>query len=73
MYKLKNDDYDKLKNLFDILPRGDEFKKLSIEEQDTIISAEVVMIKLIKQKKETNKKVAEYIADKRKIDKNYAR
>lgn len=73
MYKLKNDDYDKLKNLFDVLPRGDEFKKLSIEEQNTIISAEEVMIRLIKQKRDTNRKIADYIADKRKVDKNYAR
>lgn len=73
MYKLSNEQFDKLKKAVELLPYGEGFRALTENEQNVIVSAEAVLLDLIRQKKEENKKIAEYIAERRKTDKNYAR
>ena len=68
-----NSDFEAIKKALELLPHGVELKALSDDEQKTIINADAIMIKLYKKKKAGNKRTAEYIAEKRKTDKNYAR
>lgn len=70
---ITNKQYEALKAAIYLLPSGDAFTALPKEEQDTIVAAQVVLINLYRKKKASNKKTAEYIANKRKTDKNYAR
>ena len=70
---ITNSDYEALKKAVEMLPHGEAFKMLSVEAQQTIINADTVLIKLLKKKKNDNKRVAAYIAEKRKTNKNYAR
>lgn len=49
------------------------YDTLSDDDREKVISADCVLMKLIKQRKESNSKIAQYIAEKRKINKNYAR
>lgn len=46
---------------------------LSVEDKTTIDDADAVICELIEKKKKDNKRISRYIADKRKINKNYAR
>jgi len=70
---ITNKQYEALKAAIYLLPFGDAFTALPKEEQDTIVAAQVVLIDLYRKKKVSNKKTADYIANKRKTDKNYAR
>jgi hypothetical protein len=70
---ITNKQYEALKAAIYLLPSGDAFTALPKEEQDTIVAAQVVLIDLYRKKKASNKKTADYIANKRKTDKNYAR
>lgn len=70
---LTNEEFNAIKKALELLPHGNAFVGLSEEKQDIIINADRIMLNLLKKKKANNKKVAEYIADKRKSDKNYAR
>ena len=70
---ITNKQYEALKAAIYLLPSGDAFTALHKEEQDTIVAAQVVLIDLYRKKKASNKKTADYIANKRKTDKNYAR
>lgn len=70
---LTNEEFDAIKKALELLPYGNAFAVLKEEAQDIITSADAVMVGLLKKKKTNNKKVAEYIADKRKSNKNYAR
>lgn len=70
---LTNEEFDAIKKALELLPHGKAFAILKEEAQDIITSADAVMVGLLKKKKTNNKKVAEYIADKRKSNKNYAR
>ena len=73
MYFIKEADFEKLEKALSLLPSGEQFKELSKEDQDIIVNAEVVMVQLIKDKKKKNSKIAKYVAEKRKVNKNYAR
>lgn len=70
---MTNDDFKKIEKALMLLPQGEEFKALPKETQDIIVDANVVMVRLLKKKKTNNAKTANYIAEKRKLDKNYAR
>ena len=70
---ITNKQYEALKAAIYLLPSGDAFTALPKEEQDTIVAAQVVLVDLYRKKKASNKKTADYIANKRKTDKNYAR
>ena len=51
----------------------ERFKQYTPEEQNAVILASTTMVNLLKKKKANNKRTAEYIANKRVNDKNYAR
>lgn len=70
---MTNSDFKKIEAALMLFPNGKEFEALPQEEQDIIIEAEMVMMNLLKKKKRDNKRTSEYIAEKRKTDKNYAR
>lgn len=70
---LTNKEFDTIEKALELLPRGNVFAGLSEEKQNIIVNADKVMVNLLKKKKANNKKVAEYIANKRKSNKNYAR
>lgn len=70
---ITNKEFDAIKKALDLLPKGVWFKGLSVETQRIIIDADVTMMNLLKKKERTNKRTAEYIAGKRKTNKNYAR
>ena len=70
---ITNSQYEALNRAIYLLPSGDAFKALPKEEQETIMAAQVVLIDLARKKMADNKRVAAYIASKRKADKDYAR
>jgi hypothetical protein len=70
---LTKEEFKAIEKALMLLPNGEEFRKLNKEEQDIIVNANVTMINLLKKRKKNNKKTAEYIAEKRKKDSNYAR
>ena len=70
---LTNEEFRAIDKALMMLPSGNKFATLREEEQDIIINAKVVMANLLKKRKVSNKKTAEYIAEKRKKDSNYAR
>lgn len=70
---ITNSDYKAIERALRLLPQGEEFNALPENEQKTILNAELIMIKLYKKRKANNKRAAEYIAEKRKTNKNYAR
>lgn len=70
---ITNKQYEALKAAIYLLPSGDAFTALPKEEQDTIVAAQMVLMELYRKKKAINKKTADYIANRRKADKNYAR
>lgn len=70
---ITNSDFKAIEKALELLPHGEAFNDLSEDEQKTILTAEMIMIKLYRKKKANNKRVAEYIAEKRKTNKNYAR
>lgn len=70
---ITNGQYEALNRAIYLLPSGDAFKALPNEEQEAIMAAQVVLIDLACKKAADNKRVAAYIANRRKVDKNYAR
>lgn len=70
---ITNKDFEAIEKAVLLLPAGEAFSRLNKETQQIIIDADVVLTKLIHKKKEQNRKTAEYIAERRKTDKNYAR
>ena len=72
MYITK-EDFKVIEKALKLLPQGENFEALDKETQDIITTADVIMVNLLKKKKESNTKIAKYIADKRKTNKNYAR
>ena len=70
---MTNADFEAIEKALRLLPEGKEFDKLDKGTQDIIVNAEVVMVKLYKKRKADNKRTADYIANKRKTNKNYAR
>ena len=71
--QIKKDEYEAIENALMLLPQGEWFKRLNEETQTIIINADIAMVEILKRKKRSNKKTAEYIAERRKTDKNYAR
>ena len=70
---ITNSDYEALKKAVEMLPHGEAFNMLSGEAQQTIVNADTVLLKLLKKKKNDNKRTVAYIAKKRETNKNYAR
>lgn len=56
-----------------LLESGEAFKALPIEKQDIIIKADLALISVYRRRKNDNKRMAERVAKRRKIDKNYGR
>ena len=71
--QIKKDEYEAIENALMLLPQGEWFKRLNEETQTIIINADIALVEILKRKKRSNKKTAEYIAERRKTDKNYAR
>lgn len=70
---ITNKEFEAIEMALKLLPRGDEFKNLPRETQDIIVNADATMVNLVRKKNANNKRTAEYIANKRKENKNYAR
>ena len=70
---LTNKEFEAIERALDLLPQGKEFKALPKKKQEIIAEADATMMNLLKKKKENNKRIAEYVAMKRKENKNYAR
>lgn len=68
-----NADFKAIENALRILPHGKDFDKLDKDTQAIIVDADETMLKLYRKKKETNKRTLDYINEKRKTNKNYAR
>lgn len=72
MYITRND-FNTLKKAVELLPHEKQFNNLTENHKNIIIKADAVLIELLKKRKKDNKRQAAYIAEKRKINKNYAR
>lgn len=70
---IKVDEFDAILKALELLPSGDAFNALPKNQQDVICKADEIMIKLYRRQRDSNRKTAAYIAEKRKTDKNYAR
>ena len=70
---MTNADFKAIEKAFELLPQGEEFKNLDKEKQDIIICASVTLLNLKKKQRANNKRTANYIAEKRKNNKDYAR
>jgi len=70
---LTNSDFEAISKALQLLPSGEQFRELDPDIQLIIIQADMTMANLIKKKKQVNKRTAQYIAEKRILDKNYAR
>lgn len=70
---ITNKEFETIKKALELLPHGLDFENLPKETQDTIVRADTTMVNLLQKKKKSNKRTAEYIANKRKENKNYAR
>ena len=74
MFMLTNDEFEAMKVVaYDLLFEIVDFKTLTSEQKDMILRSDNAIIEAIRRKRKTNKRTREYIAEKRKIDKNYAR
>lgn len=70
---LTKEEFNIIEKALLLLPQGEEFDKLNKKLQDVILDADCVMISLLKKKEKSNERIAKYIANKRKTNKNYAR
>ena len=70
---IKVDEFEAIREALELLPMGDAFNALPKNQQDIICKADAVIVKLYRRKRDSNRKTAAYIAEKRKTDKNYAR
>ena len=70
---IKNDQYETLLRIRNLLPEGQAFLNLSKDDQDAIVKFECLLLSYRKEQKGRNKKTADYVAEKRKFDKNYGR
>lgn len=66
-------EFRKIEMALRLLPQGEEFEKLTKEQQATIIDAEVALFDAYKKGKEVSKRNGERIREKRKTDKDYGR
>ena len=74
MFMLTNDEFEAMKVVaYDLLFEIVDFKTLTSEQKDMILRSDNAIIEAISRKRKTNKRTREYIAEKRKVDKNYAR
>lgn len=70
---IKNEHYETMLAIRKYLPQGEAFNILPKEEQDEIIKFEMMLMDFHKEHNARNKKIAGYLAEKRKDDKNYGR
>lgn len=70
---ITNSQMKALMDVYAILPHDRDFANLPKHKQDIIVRYDVVLLDLMKKKIKDNKRTAEYIANKRKENKNYAR
>ena len=70
---ITNKQFEAIERALKLLPEGEAFNILPKETQEIIISADITLVELRKKKTKDNKRIAKYIAEKRKDNKNYAR
>lgn len=65
--------YERLKAVGRLLPCGKELQDLNRDDREIIYKYDQTMLELQDKRKRDNKRIASYIAEKRKDNKNYAR
>ena len=55
------------------LPKGAEFNALTEDAQNAILDASIALVHIRKRWKKANERTAKYVAEKRKINPNFAR
>ena len=73
---ITNKDFEVIKAAINYLPDVADFTDIKDsfeDEYNIIVSAHEVIDRLTEKKKRDNKRIAGYIAEKRKVNKNYAR
>lgn len=70
---IKKWEYETLLKISALLPSGDVFEALPEADKAIITTYDALLVNLHKRQQESNRKTAEYIAEKRKTNKNYAR
>ena len=70
---ITNKDYETIKNIYTLLPTGTAYDRLPAEDKKKIEDFDMTLKSLLSKKEKDNKRIAAYIADKRKDNKNYAR
>lgn len=71
--QVKVEEFNAINNARNILLTEEVMKALPEEKKQIIIEAEVAMLKILKRYKKDNERQKNYVADKRKIDKDFAR
>ncbi len=71
--QMKLDEFKAIEKARNILLSTEQFKMLSEEEQNIIIQADVALVKIWKRYKKDNERQKNYVADKRKSNKDFAR
>lgn len=66
-------DFEAIRDALALLPHGAPFEALPQEDRDTITRADAVMMELLKKRRRDNARTAQYIAERRKTNRNYAR
>ena len=72
MYMTK-DDFNSICKALLLLPDGDDFDRLTFDEQKTILEAVAVMVELSEKRKKDNARSKAYMKEKRKNDPKYFR
>lgn len=67
---ITNSDFEIIKKAIALLPHGDE---LDVEKREIVHQADLVLCRLNEKRNRDNNRTAKYIAEKRKVDKTYAR
>ena len=70
---IKNEQYEILLRIRDLLPEGETFINLPKEDQEAIVKFESLLLEYRKEQRDRNTKIAAYVAEKRKTDKNFGR
>ena len=70
---IKKNEFETLKAISRLLPNGEDFEALPEADRAIITTFDTLLVNLHKRQQASNRKTADYIAEKRKINKNYAR
>lgn len=70
---LKKDEFEILTQVYDYLPTGEDFEALPEEQRYLITRFDALLVSLNRRRQASNAKTAQYIAEKRKTNRHYAR